>query len=131
MIEVLKSDELPTPKFRYSPMLKAGSHYQMAGMIALDKDTGLLESGGIYQETKKILSNLVMSLPDFGLELKDMINARIFTTDFSEFAEINKAWEEVFSENMPLPTRTALGVSALPLNAGVEIEFYFYRGNQI
>ncbi len=130
MIEGLRSDRLPAPHFRYSPVVKAGPHYQMAGMVALNKDTGQLESGGAYQETKKILSNLMLSLPDFGLELKDMVSARIFTTQFNEFFEINKAWEEVFSEDIRLPTRTAMGVSALPLSACVEIEFCFYKREQ-
>ena len=53
MIEGLRSDRLPAPHFRYSPVVKAGPHYQMAGMVALNKDTGQLESGGAYQETKK------------------------------------------------------------------------------
>ena len=72
----------------------------------------------------------MLSLPDFGLELKDMVSARIFTTQFNEFFEINKAWEEVFSEDIRLPTRTAMGVSALPLSACVEIEFCFYKREQ-
>ena len=130
MIEMLSSEQLPAPRFRYSPMVKAGKHYQMAGMIALDRETGQLESGGVYLETRKILANLVAALPDFGLELKDIVSARIYTTQFNEFPEINKAWEEIFDADGVLPARTAMGVIALPLGAGVEIEFSFYKGEQ-
>lgn len=128
MIESLSSDNLPAPRFRYSPLIKAGPFYKTAGMIALDKDTGELESGGVKNETAKILDNLIQALPDFSLTLNDLVSATIYTTRFDKFADINAAWEEIFTPDLRPPARTALGVNALPLNAGVEIEFMFYRG---
>ncbi len=127
MIEALSSDKLPMPRFRYSPMIRSGPHYQTAGMIALDVLSGNLESGSGYLQTRKILENLIAALPDFGLALQDMVSARIYTTCFDDFAEINRAWEEVFEEGVQPPARTALGVAALPLGALVEIEFSFYK----
>lgn len=127
MIEVLSSDKLPKPRFRYSPMIRFGPHYQTAGMIALDALTGNLDSNCSYLQTQKILTNLIAALPDFGLALQDMVSARIYTTCFEHFAEINRAWEEVFDEDARPPARTALGVAALPLGALVEIEFSFYK----
>ena len=56
MIEALSSANLPAPRFRYSPLVKAGPFYKTAGMIALDKDSGELESGGVGPETGKILA---------------------------------------------------------------------------
>ena len=128
MVESLSSSNLPLPRFRYSPLVKAGPFYKTAGMIALDKDSGELETGGVERETAKILNNLISALPDFGLSLEDMVSATIYTTDFECFADINKAWEGVFTQDIQAPARTALGVSALPLGAGVEIEFMFYKG---
>ena len=131
MIDALCSSQLPPPRFRYSPMVKAGPYYQSAGMIALDKDSGLLETGGVYQETKKILTNMKLALPDFGLVLQDMMSARIYTTQFNEFFEINRAWEEVFVDRQALPARTSVGVVMLPLGANVEIEFFFYKSDKL
>ena len=127
MIERLSSSNLPAPRFRYSPLVKAGPLYKTAGMIALDKDSGELEQGGVGAETKKVLDNLLNALPDFGLELTDLVSANIYTTQFDQFPEINAAWESVFTEDVQVPARTAVGVSALPLNASVEIEFMFYK----
>lgn len=128
MIEAMFSANLPKPRFRYTPLIKAGPFYKTAGMVALDKDTGKL-SCGVEAETQKILSNLINALPDFSLTLDDLISATIFTTDFEQFSLINKAWEAVFNENQRPPTRTAVGVVALPLGASVEIEFMFYKDN--
>lgn len=127
MIERLSSSNLPAPRFRYSPLVKAGPLYKTAGMIALDKDSGELEQGGVGAETKKVLDNLLNALPDFGLQLTDLVSANIYTTQFDQFPEINAAWESVFTEDVQVPARTAVGVSALPLNASVEIEFMFYK----
>ena len=127
MIEALSSENLPVPRFRYSPLVKAGPFYKTSGMIALDKDSGELESGGVGAETKKILDNLLQALPDFDLTLVHLVSVTIFTTQFDKFPDINTSWEEVFTDDIRLPARTALGVSALPLNAKVEIEFMFYK----
>lgn len=128
MIEALSSANLPAPRFRYSPLIKAGPFYQTAGMIALDKDSGELESGGVGAETSKILKNLLQALPDFGLTLEDLVSAKIHTTQFNHFPDINKAWEEIFTDDMRPPARSAVGVTALPLNANVEMSFVFYKG---
>jgi len=128
MIEALSSENLPAPRFRYSPLVKAGPFYKTAGMIALDKDTGELESGGAGAESTKILTNLLAAMPDFALSLEDMMSATIYTTDFDQFSAINAAWEKVFTDDVRPPARTSIGVSALPLGATVEIEFIFYKG---
>ena len=127
MIEALSSSNLPAPRFRYSPLVKAGPWYKTAGMIALDKDSGELESGGVGAETKKILDNLLQALPDFGLTLAELVSANIYTTQFDKFPAINEAWEIIFTKDIRPPARTAVGVSALPLDATVEIEFMFYK----
>ena len=127
MREILTSSNLPAPRFRYSPLVKAGPFYQTAGMIALDPATGSLAPGGAGAETRQILANLCRAMPDFGLALEHMIAATIYTTDFARFPDINRAWEEVFTGDVAPPARTAVGVSALPLQASVEMEFRFYK----
>ena len=96
-------------------------------MIALNKETDHLEPGGAGAETARILSNLLEALPDFGLTLDDLFSVTIFTTQFDQFPEINKSWEAVISADMRLPARTAVGANALPINAAVEMEFWFYK----
>ena len=127
MIEALSSNNLPAPRFRYCPLVKAGPFYKTAGMIALDKNTGQLEPGGAGAETAKILNNLLEALPDFNLSLDDLYSVTIYTTRFDQFPEINKSWEAVISADRRLPARTAVGVSALPINATVEMEFWFCK----
>lgn len=123
---LLRSSRLYAPKFRYTPCVKAGPHYSVSGMIALDPATGRLVDGGPYAETRQILALLARALPEWGLGLDDLVLARIFTTRMDAFADINRAWEEVFAAVEP-PARTSVGVAALPLGAAVECEFSLYR----
>lgn len=127
MIQALSSSRLPKPRFLYSPVIRAGDWVLFSGMIALDPATGNLEPGGPGPETGRILSNLVASLPDFGLTLRDLASARIFTTRWDEFPAINVAWEKALAGIPTPPARTSVGVAALPINASVEIEFAFYK----
>lgn len=126
MREILTSPHLPPAAFRYSSMIKCGSFYQMAGQIGIDIDCGKLVSGGTYHETRTILHNMQASLPDFALTLDNLMHATIFCVGFEEFYLVNRAWEEVFATITP-PTRSSVGVTHLPLDARVEIEFRFYR----
>lgn len=127
MRTTLQSPAIPAPRFHYSPCVKIGQFCQVSGMVALNPATGQLEQGGPGAETVRILSNLQAALPDYGLQLDELLIARIFTTRLDRFADINAAWESVFAEGVAPPARTTVGVSMLPLDASVEIEFSFVK----
>jgi 2-iminobutanoate/2-iminopropanoate deaminase len=126
MIHALVSDALPTPRFRYSPIIAAGPWVLFSGMIALDPTTGELQGGGPGRETAKILANLSAAMPGLALDLDALASVKIFTTRFEEFAAINDAWESWLGPAVRPPARTSVGVVALPLGATVEMEFAFY-----
>jgi 2-iminobutanoate/2-iminopropanoate deaminase len=121
---IVASRVLPAPRFRYSPVVQAGPFVFVSGMVALDADSGALVPGGAQAQTAQILANLRRLADEQGWSLGQLVLARIFCTDFGAFAEVNRAWEAFFGEEVP-PARTSVGVSALPLGALVEIEFQF------
>ncbi|AOZ10403.1 RidA family protein [Cupriavidus malaysiensis] len=124
MLQRILSTRVAAPKFAYSPCVRHGATAYVAGMVALDPDSGRLVDGGVAAQTRRIFDNLQLALPDYGLDLDALCLARAYLSDFSTFAEFNHAWESVFA-GRPLPARTTLGVAALPLGAAVEIEFTF------
>ncbi len=130
MRQILKSSAIAAPRFHYSPCVAIGDTYQVSGMIALDPATGQLVDGDPGVQASRILDNLRRALPDYGLTLDDLLIARIYTTRFDAFAQINAAWEAFFSYGQLPPARTSVGVSALPLGASVEIEFSFVKSSQ-
>ena len=127
MRQVLISKKLTAPLFRYSQLIKAGPNYVCSGMIALNNDSGKLIEGDSGEQARKIFQNLKILMNEFSLALEDLVSVRIFSTKFDQFPLINQAWEEIFTENIVPPARAAVGVSALPVNALVEIEFTFYK----
>ncbi len=130
MVESLLSKKLTAPKFKYSQLVKAGPHYYCSGLIALDNETGELISGGVGKETEVILANLQLLMEEFNLTWSHLAFARVFTSDFEHFSEFNTAWEQVFNNlEVSPPARSSVGVSTLPLNATIEIEFTFYKEN--
>ncbi len=126
MRELLTSTAIPAPQFRYTPCVKTGPLYTVSGMVGLDLHTGALVPGGVAAQTRRILQNLRLAMPDYGVTPQHMVSARVYTTAFEQFSAINAVWEEFF-RNVDPPARTSVGVSALPLGALVEIEFTFYR----
>lgn len=127
MREVLNSPNLPAPQFRYSALIKAGPFYHTAGMIALDMKTQKMTPGSYAEETTRILENLTNALPDFGLSFENLVSAKVYVTDLSEFPKVNQVWEKYFPEGVTPPTRTSIGVASLPLGAKVEMEFVLYK----
>lgn len=126
MRELITSDKIPAPRFRYTPCVKSGPFGFVSGMVALDPATGALVEGGVGAQTQRIFDNLLLALSDYGYTLEQLCMARVYTTCFERFDEINVVWEAQFAKLAP-PARTSVGVSELPLGALVEIEFCFHQ----
>ncbi|GAB5511285.1 MAG: RidA family protein [Hyphomicrobiales bacterium] len=121
----LRFESQPRPKFRYSPAVRMGPFVKTAGMVGLSPVTGELVSGGVAAEFAQIIDNLSALMDENALRDAPM-SATIFTTAFHRFAEINAIWDEHFADASPLPARSAIGVSQLPIGAQVEADFLFY-----
>ena len=81
--------------------------------------------GGIEEQTRRCLDNLAAVLEGAGLGLDDVVKCTVFLTDMADFAAMNAAYRGYFTE--PFPSRTTIGVAALPLGAAVEIEMVALR----
>lgn len=115
---------LPAPHFSYSPVVRAGSFVFVSGMVGLDPVQGGLVTGGMEAEVRQILTNLDNLSQELQLGLEQLMLARIYCADFSQFGVINQVWEAFYINRIP-PARTSIGATALPLGALVEMEFQF------
>jgi 2-iminobutanoate/2-iminopropanoate deaminase len=125
---VLPSRTLPTPRFRYSPVVQAGPFVFVSGLVGLDAATGQLATGGAYGQAAQVLRNVHALADEMGWSMAQLLVARVYCAGADAAAEVNRAWDEAFAD-VPPPARTFVGVSALPLGAAVEIEFQFLLGN--
>ncbi len=91
-----------------------------SGQIPLNPETGALVVGDFKAEVLQVLNNLDAVLTESGSSLKKAAKLTVFLTDLSKFPELNEVFNSYFDEH--LPARSAIQVSALPMNARVEIE---------
>ncbi len=81
---------------------------------------GKLEGETIEEKFDIVISNIKKILVEAELSLDDVVKVNLYLTDLSELPELNKVYPKYFKH--PLPARTAVGVTALPLGASLEVE---------
>ena len=67
------STVLPTPRFRYSPVVVAGGFAFVSGLVGLDASTGTLAGGGAYGEARQILDNFAALCDEQGWSLDQLV----------------------------------------------------------
>ncbi|NKB87754.1 MAG: RidA family protein [Acidobacteria bacterium] len=104
----------------YSHAIDDGRSVYLSGQTPIDPDTGGLLEGSVGAQTHQCFDNLFDVLMTAGLSPSDVVQVRVYVTDMGDFAEMNAAYAERFTE--PYPARTTIGVASLPLGAQVEID---------
>ena len=117
---VIETLDAPQAIGTYSQGIKSGNLVFTSGQIPLNPETGELINGDFKMEISQVLTNLNAVLKSGGSSLKKAIKLTVFLTDLSYFPQVNEVFKEFFSENPP--ARSAVEVSALPMNAKIEIE---------
>jgi len=96
----------------------------VSGQIHLNV-SGQLEGDTIEEKFDAVIANVKKILAEAGLTLDDVIRVHLYLTDLKELPALNKVYPTYFRH--PLPARTAVGVSALPLGASVEMDVIAVR----
>lgn len=116
---VINSDKAPAAIGPYSQAIKAGNTVYMSGQIPLDpKSMELVE--GFEAQTVQVFENLKAVAEAAGGSLADIVKLNIFLTDLGNFAAVNEVMTRYFQE--PFPARAAIGITALPRGAQVEMD---------
>ena len=117
---VIETLDAPQAIGTYSQGIKSGNLVFTSGQIPLNPETGELINGDFKSEISQVLTNLNAVLKSGGSSLKKAIKLTVFLTDLSYFPQVNEVFKEFFPENPP--ARSAVQVSALPMNSKIEIE---------
>jgi 2-iminobutanoate/2-iminopropanoate deaminase len=104
----------------YSHAVESGELVYLSGQTPIDPKTAKLAEGDIAVQTEQCFKNLFSVLDAAGLTSEDVVKVNVFLTDVGNFDAMNSVYSKQFS--ISYPARTIIGVSALPLNARVEIE---------
>jgi len=117
---VIHTNEAPKAIGTYSQGIKSDNFVFTSGQIPINPKSGKLIKGDFKSEVKQVLINLNGVLKGGGSSLQQAIKLTVFLTDLSHFAQVNEIFNEFFPDNPP--ARSAVQVSALPMNARIEID---------
>lgn len=104
----------------YSQAIKTGNLIFTAGQIPLDPATGQIVSGGIQEQTQRVLENLGAVLAAAGSSFESVIKTNVFLKSMSDFAAMNEIYGRYFTG--AAPARSTVAVADLPRGSLVEIE---------
>jgi 2-iminobutanoate/2-iminopropanoate deaminase len=119
-LSTVSTPQAPQAIGPYAQAIAAGDLVFCSGQIALDPRTGELISGGIRDETRRVLENLAAVLSAGGSDLRHVVKTTVFLTSIADFKEMNEVYAEVFAGHTP--ARSTVEVARLPRGARVEIE---------
>lgn len=109
----------PEPMEPYSPYTIEGNLLYTAGQLPLNPVTGQLPDG-FEAQCRQVFTNLESVLAQQQVAMSHICKLNVYLSDVSHVDTLNHVMSDLFEE--PYPIRTAVQVSALPLQALVEIE---------
>ncbi len=118
--EIISTDKAPQAIGTYSQAIKVGSTVYLSGQIPLIPETMEMVEGDIKLQIHRVFQNLLAVANAAGGDLSDVVKLNVFLTDLSNFPQVNEVMAEYFQQ--PYPARAAIGVAALPKDAGVEMD---------
>ncbi|MGB0712209.1 MAG: RidA family protein [Gammaproteobacteria bacterium] len=123
---IISTDQAPQAIGTYSQAVKVGDTVYLSGQIPLDPTTMTLVEGDMEDQIRRVFDNLSAVAVAAGGTLQDVAKLNIFLTDLSNFALVNEVMAQYFQQ--PYPARAAIGVAALPKDAGVEMDAVMVLG---
>jgi len=118
--EIIKTNKAPQAIGTYSQAVKVDHTVYLSGQIPLVPETMTIIDGDIAAQITQVFDNLKAVAEAAGGDLDDIVKLNVFLTDLSNFPLVNEIMGLYFQE--PYPARAAIGVAALPKNAGVEMD---------
>jgi 2-iminobutanoate/2-iminopropanoate deaminase len=120
MKTIVSTEKAPAAIGPYSQAVKAGGFLFASGQIPLNPATGEVVEGGIVEQTRRVLDNIVALLTSQELTLDKVVKTTVFLKDLNDFQEMNTIYAEYFTTNYP--ARSTVQVAKLPKDVKVEIE---------
>ena len=110
----------PAPVGPYNQAVWHGDVLYISGQIAIDPDSGELQTSDIETETRRVLDNLGAILSSAGLDYVNVLKCTVFVKNMGDYERINSVYARYFAEDTA-PARELVEVSHLPKGVHIEI----------
>ncbi len=118
--EIVTTERAPKAIGTYSQAVRVGDTVYLSGQIPIDPATMALVDGDMRAQIARVFDNLKAVAEAAGGSLADVVKLTVYLTDLTHFPLVNEVMAQYFRE--PYPARAAVGVSALPKGAAVEMD---------
>jgi len=126
LIKVARNTE-NAPKGLFTQTV-AFSHYNnISAQLPIDPKSGKMVAGGAKEQAEQCLSNIKAILESIDHVMNDIVKTTIFLTNISDIEAVNEVCAKFFPNYVP--ARTIANVSALPMNALVQIDAVVSHGD--
>lgn len=123
---VIKTDNAPEAIGPYSQAVEANCFVFVSGQIPLDPKTGNIVTGGIREQTRRVMDNAQAILAAAGCGMSTVVKSTIYLKNIGDFADVNEIYGGYFPTDPP--ARATVEVSRLPKDVAVEMDFVAVRG---
>ena len=120
MKKEIETEKAPQGIGPFSQAIEANGFVFASGQIALDPETGELNSGSIEEQTRQVLDNLKSVFEAAETSLGNVVKCNVYLQDMKDYGGMNAVYKEFF--RIPFPARAAVQVARLPKDVKVEIE---------
>ena len=118
-MQEISTDDAPPSIGPFSQGIRDDNSIRVSRQGPIDPDSGEIIDGDIADETARTLENVEAVLGATGASLDDVVKTTVYVRDMDNYDRINEVYAEHFSP--PYPARSAVEVSDLPVDIGVEI----------
>lgn len=99
----------------------AFSHYNnISAQLPIDLKTAKLVAGGAKEQAEQCLKNIKTIVESIGHVMDDVVKINIQLKNIADIDAVNQVYTSFFKGD--LPARTVIGVSAIPMDALVQID---------
>jgi len=120
MRQAVATPQAPRAIGPYSQAIKANEWVFVSGQVALEPSTANLVSGGVAEQTERVMKNLQAILEAAGSGLDRVVKATVYLKSMSDFAAMNDVYGRFWTAAPP--ARATVEVARLPKDALVEID---------
>jgi len=116
------SSRAPRPLGPYPHARRLGNLLFLSGIGPRHRESEQIPEG-IEAQTRACIENVKAILEDAGSSLEKVVDVTVFLTNIDrDFAAFNRVYAEYFETLQSRPTRTTVGVVALPVPISVELK---------
>jgi enamine deaminase RidA (YjgF/YER057c/UK114 family) len=109
-VVVHPSDWIKSPS-PYSYGIKSGNTLFLAGLVSRNGKDNTNVKGDVPTQTKTVLDNGAAILKQAGMSFADVVSARVYLTDDTQFQAMNTAYRTYFPSNPPARATVKAGLA--------------------